>query len=124
MLDLLLLLVYPDLESPDGFPFGRKLDMGVRCVHFAACGMAHQRHANFLQDASLHQAGVEGVPEIVKTDVADARMFECGSPRALHELDLLAVVAEYGALAPPVLRDPPKQPGCQRNLAGFAFGSL
>ena len=75
MLDLLLLLVYPGLEFPDGFALLRKLDVGVRCVHFAACGMAHQRHANFLQDAGLHEAGVKGMAEIVKTDVADARVF-------------------------------------------------
>ena len=69
------MLVYPGLEFPDGFAFGRKLDVGVRCVHFAAYGMAHERHANLLQDAGLHQAGVEGVPKIVKADVADARIF-------------------------------------------------
>jgi hypothetical protein len=28
--------------------------------------MAHQRHADFLQDASFHQASVEGVAEVVK----------------------------------------------------------
>jgi hypothetical protein len=32
--------------------------------------MSHERHANFLQDARFHQAGVERVAEIVKTDVA------------------------------------------------------
>jgi len=32
--------------------------------------MAHQRHADFLQDASLHQAGVKGVPKIMETHVA------------------------------------------------------
>jgi hypothetical protein len=32
--------------------------------------MAHKRHAYFLQDASLHQARIEGVAEIVESDVA------------------------------------------------------
>lgn len=41
-----------------------------------------------------------GMAEIVKTDAPDARVFKRGSPRALHELDLLTVIAEYGALAP------------------------
>ena len=86
--------------------------------------MPHQRHANFLQDAGLHQAGVEGVAKIVKADVPNARVLERGLPRTLYDSDLLAVITEYGPLLAPVLQKPLKQPGRQRNLAGLAFGSL
>ena len=52
--------------------------------------MAHERHANFLQDAGLHQARVEGVPKIMKADVADGRVLERRLPRALDDADRLA----------------------------------
>ena len=54
--------------------------------------MAHERHANFLQDAGLHQAGVEGVAQIVKSDVADFGVLQRGFPRALDDADGLALV--------------------------------
>jgi hypothetical protein len=56
--------------------------------------MAHERHANFLQDARFHQAGVERVAEIVETDVAELRVLERGFPRTLHDADRLAFVID------------------------------
>jgi len=61
--------------------------------------MAHERHANFLQDAGLHQAGVEGVAKIVKANVADTGALERGFPRALDDADRLALIAEDETLA-------------------------
>ena len=87
LLFLLLLVFHPLLQPLDGFALHRKLDVGVGRVNFRACGMAHERHADFLQDAGLHQAGVEGVAKIVKTDVAELRVFERSLPRALHDAD-------------------------------------
>ena len=46
--------------------------------------MTHERHADFLQDAGLHQARVKGVAEIVKTDVADGGILQSRFPRALY----------------------------------------
>src|SRR5665213_2779004 len=66
--------------------------------------MAHERHADFLQDAGLHQAGVEGVAEIVETDVAELRVFERGLPRALHDADWLVFVADDQAFGLAVLK--------------------
>ena len=66
----LLLVFHPLLELFDGLALHGKLDVGVGRVNFRAWGMAHERHADFLQDAGLHQAGVEGVAKIVKTDMA------------------------------------------------------
>ena len=56
--------------------------------------MAHERHANFLQDAGLHQASVERVAEIMETDVADARISQCGFPRALDDANRAAPKAD------------------------------
>ena len=75
LVELLLLLVDPNLEFPDGFTLCRELDVGVRCVDFRARRVAHERHANFLQDAGLHQTRVEGVAEIVETHVAYPGVF-------------------------------------------------
>ena len=57
----LLLFLHPLFEFPDRFALCRQLDVGVGCVHFAAGGVAHERHADLLQDAGFHQAGVERV---------------------------------------------------------------
>ena len=57
--------------------------------------MAHKRHANFLQDAGFHQASVEGVAEIVKTDVAKCGVFQRRFPRAFHDADRPAFEADY-----------------------------
>ena len=60
--------------------------------------MAHERHADFLQDAGLHQAGVEGVAEIVETDVAELRVFKRGLPGTLHDADWLVFVVTISPL--------------------------
>ena len=87
LVEFFLLQVYPLLQFPDGDALGRKLDVGVGRMHFRARGMAHERHANFLQDARLHQASVEGVAEIVETDVAETGVLQRGLPRAFHDAD-------------------------------------
>ena len=92
--DLLLLAADPRLKLFDGCALHGKLDVGVDRVNFAAWGMAHQRHADFLQDAGLHQAGVEGVAKIVKTHVAKTCFFKRGLPRALHDADCIILVAD------------------------------
>ncbi len=65
--------------------------------------MAHERHADFLQDAGFHQAGIKGVAEIVKTHVADVGVFQCRLPRAFHDADRLAVKFDDEALGFAVL---------------------
>ena len=62
--------------------------------------MTHERHADFLQDAGLHQAGVEGVAEIVETDVADFGVFERRLPRALDDADRTALIVDDEAVRP------------------------
>ena len=42
--------------------------------------MAHQRHADFLQDTGLHEAGVEGVPKVMEAQVPNTSVFQCGFP--------------------------------------------
>ncbi len=56
--------------------------------------MPHERHADFLQDAGFHQAGVKGVAEIVKTHVADPGIFQRRFPGTLHDAEWLAVVVK------------------------------
>ena len=57
--------------------------------------MPHERHADFLQDAGFHQASVEGVAEIVKTDVAETGVFQRRLPRALHDADRLPFEVDH-----------------------------
>src|SRR5579872_5342704 len=110
LVELLLLLVDPNLEFPDGFPLSRQLDVGVRCVNFRARRMAHERHANFLQDAGLHQTRVEGMAKIVEAHMADPGVFERGFPRTLDDADLLAFVSEDNSLVAAILCEPLEQP--------------
>lgn len=86
--------------------------------------MAHQRHADFLQDAGLHQAGVEGVAEVVETDVANPAVFEGRFPGGLENPDLLSAVAENNVLVLAGARKLLEEPRCKRNLPCFAFRGL
>ena len=95
---MLSLIGDPLLEFPDGFALRRKLDVGVQGVNLRAGGVAHERHADFLQDAGLHQARVEGVAEIVETDVADSRILQRGFPRSFHDADRTAVKVDQESL--------------------------
>src|SRR5258708_23167441 len=70
LFEFFLLLVYPCLKHPDSFTLCRKLNVGVDRVDFRARRMAHQRHADFLQDTGLHKAGVEGMPKVMEAQVA------------------------------------------------------
>jgi len=72
----LWLFLHPLFEFPDRFALCRKFDVGIQCVNSRAGGVAHKRHANFLQDAGFHQASVECVAEIVETYIADSGVFE------------------------------------------------
>ena len=56
--------------------------------------MAHERHADFLQDAGLHEASVERVAEIVETDVAKSCVSQRGRPRAFDDPDWLSLVVD------------------------------
>ena len=66
--------------------------------------MAHERHADFLQDAGLHQAGVEGVAKIVKTDMAQRRVFKRRLPSALHDAERSAFIAKDQTFGFPMLK--------------------
>jgi hypothetical protein len=90
-LEQVFLVDLPRLQLPDRFALHRQLDVGVRCVNFRACGMAHERHADLLQDAGLHQAGVKRVAKVMEANVADSGVLEPRFPRALHNADRLAV---------------------------------
>src|SRR5208282_2786138 len=62
----------PEFELPDGFAFHRHLDMRVKGIHFLTGGVAHQDLPHVLQHSRLHEAGVERVAKIVKSEVANA----------------------------------------------------
>ena len=86
--------------------------------------MAHERHADFLQDAGLHQAGVEGVAEVVETDVANPAVLECGLPGSLQDPDLLSAKAEDNVLVLAGARKQLEEPRGKRDLPCFAFRGL
>ena len=89
------MLLHPLFEFPDGFALRRQLDVRVGRMNFRAGGVAHQGHADFLQDARLHQPRVERVAEIVETDVADSGILECRVPRALHDADRASAEVDH-----------------------------
>ena len=86
--------------------------------------MAHERHADFLQDAGLHQAGIEGVAEIVEAHVANTCVFERGLPGSFHDAERLVFVLKDQAFRLPVLKQELEQTAAQGNLTGFPFRCL
>ena len=91
--------------------------MGIRCVNSRSCGMSHQRHANLLQDAGFHQSSIEGMAEIVKTDMPDAGALKRGFPGAFHDADRAAAEIDHETLWFAVLNQVVEQPLGQRDLA-------
>jgi hypothetical protein len=83
--------------------------------------MAHERHADFLQDSGLHQAGIKGVAEIVKADVADTGVFKPGFPGALHDADRAALKADDQAFRLSIFEQQLFKPTGQGNLTRFSF---
>ena len=84
--------------------------------------MPHERHANLLQDAGLHQARIEGVAEIVKADVANASVLQRGFPRTFYDPDGTAAKIDHESFGFPLLSQKRKQPVRERDFARFAFG--
>ena len=101
---------HPAFELFDGLPLHGKLDVGVNGVDSRTLGMTHQRHADFLQDAGLHQSRIKGVAEIVETNVADFGVFQCRLPRALHDADRSAVEVDHEAFSLAALKQMLVQP--------------
>ena len=107
----------PLLQPTDGFALHRQLDVGVRCVDSRSCGMAHERHANFLHDAGLHQASVKGVAEVVETHVTDSGIPQRRLPGALDDADRLPAEADDEALWLALLKQKLMEPTGQGYLA-------
>lgn len=121
LLEFLLLIAHPHFELANCAALGRQFDMGINSVDFGSGRVAHQCHADFLEDAGLHEPSVEGVAEIVEADVADTGFLQSGSPRALYDVDWLAVVFDYKALGFALLPEAVAEPFGERNLARFPF---
>jgi hypothetical protein len=121
---VLTLFVEPGFELVNGGAFGWQFDVGVDRLRIVAERMAHEGHADFPQDASFEQPGVEGVPQVVETAAADARPAEGGSPGSLDRADGLALEGEDQAFVLPHLPEEVEEPGGQRDLPCFAFRSL
>ena len=66
--------------------------------------MAHERHANFLQNAGLHQAGVERVAEIMKTEVAESCITQRRVPSGFDDANRLVPEADDDPLLLAFLR--------------------
>ena len=86
--------------------------------------MTHERHADLLHDAGFHEAGVKRVAEIMETHVADSGIFQCCLPGALHDANRTAAKVDHQAVGFALLKQKLVQAFGQRNLSGFAFGSL
>ena len=115
--DLVFLVDLPFFELSYRFALHGKLDVGVRGVDSRSCGMTHERHANFLQDAGFHQASVESVAEIMKPDVADSSVFERRFPRAFDDADRLALVRDDESFGLAALEQKLMEPLSQWDLA-------
>lgn len=86
--------------------------------------MAHQRHADFLQDAGLHQPSVKGVPEIVKPKMPDLGVSQSRRPSALDNPHPAAVEVDDQAFRFSMLVEVCVQAFAQRNLSRLPFGRL
>src|SRR5437016_14250556 len=86
--------------------------------------MAHQRHANFLHDAGLHQPGVESVAEIMKPHVPDACFFESRPPCRLDDLDRVAAELNQQTARLALRAEQLEQARGKRELARFSLRSL
>ena len=86
--------------------------------------MTHERHADFLQDMGLHQAGVERMAEVVKADVANSGGFDRGLPATLHDANWLLFVGhnQSGGLA--TLKEKRQEAIGQGNFPRFPFWSF
>jgi hypothetical protein len=114
---LLLLFFQPHFELANRVAFRRKLDVGVRRVNLRTSRVAHERHADFLKDAGLHQARVEGVAEVVEANVPDSGTLERGLPRLLYEVDRAAVEIDHDAIRLLVLEEERPESVRERNLS-------
>jgi hypothetical protein len=63
------LLAYPLLKLVYGFPLDWQFHVGIGGMHSRSARMAHQRHSDILNYSCLHEARVEGVPQIMKPEV-------------------------------------------------------
>jgi hypothetical protein len=66
----------------------------VAGMDITAARMAHEGLSNVGNNAGFHQACVEGVPEIVKPQAADAGAFQRLPPGGFHQVDWLVVIGE------------------------------
>ncbi len=96
--------------------------MGVNGMDLRSGAVAHQGHADLLEDARFHAPRVERVAEVVKSHVADTGIRECGSPRAFHDADWLAAILDHQPVGLAALKQNLVQPLGERNFTGFPFG--
>ena len=83
--------------------------------------MAHQRHADILNYSGLHEACVEGVPEIVDSEVAQLGALECAQPALSDPRQRLAPHGEDDSVFLGLLGKKPIETVCQGNLAALAL---
>lgn len=86
------------MELADRFALHRKFDMGVNGVDFGCGRVAHERHADLLEDAGLHQSCCECMSEIVETDMPDLGVLQGRFPGALYDADRVAAKLDHEAL--------------------------
>lgn len=121
---LALLCLDPGFELPDGFALHRQLDVGVEGIDFVTRGVAHQGFPDVLQNTRLHEARVEGVAKIVKTEVATARSANGRLPGRFDPVDLKALEGENQAFRLFERREECREPRSERDLAGLSARGL
>lgn len=86
--------------------------------------MTHEGLADFLHDAGFHEPGVERVPKVMETDVADARAADGGLPCGLDCPHGMTFEGEDQAFRLWAKSEKIEQPVCERNLSRLAAGGL
>ena len=78
----------PSIELSDGLPLQRQLDVLIAFVDVPK-GVSQKRHANLTGNRELKQSSVEGMAQVVESDIADSSPAESRLPAGFDTLDWL-----------------------------------
>src|SRR5437879_252496 len=84
---LLSLVRHPGFELRYRLAFRGQFHMAIRSLRIVPQRMPHETHADFAKDASVEEARIERVSQIVEAKVADARSAKSRLPGGLDRAD-------------------------------------
>lgn len=115
---------HPCFESSYCFSQPGQLDVGVTVVDVITDGMPHKHLADVLDHSALHQPAVEGVAQVVKSEITDARAADSGLPCGLDVAHGLAIACEEQAFLLAFCEKELVDPVGEGNFSPFASGGF